>query len=156
MPRSSTRHWPRCAPAAADRGCRVRRADPAGPRANGKICDVEIPASDVDRSADVYAQVFGWQIRRRRDGPIAFDDTAEEVSGTWVTGRPPSPEPGPLFYVMVDSVADTIETVTAHGGQIVQSIDADAPEITAWFRDPAGNVVGPIPGARQRTVSRPW
>jgi predicted enzyme related to lactoylglutathione lyase len=32
--------------------------------------------------------------------------------------------------------------VEANGGEIVQPIGADAPEITARFRDPAGNVVG--------------
>ncbi|MGZ4194777.1 MAG: VOC family protein [Solirubrobacteraceae bacterium] len=110
--------------------------------ANGKICYVEIPALDVDRSAEFYNAVFGWHLRRRGDGHLAFDDAVGEVSGTWVTGRPPSPQPGLLVYVMVDSVAATIEAVVAHGGEIVQPIGADAPEITARFRDPAGNVIG--------------
>ena len=109
---------------------------------NGKICYVEIPASDVQRSADFYEQVFGWRLRKRGDGELAFDDTTGEVSGTWVTGRPPSAEPGLLLYIMVDSVADTVDAVTAHGAEIVQPIGADAPEITARFRDPGGNVVG--------------
>jgi len=65
-----------------------------------------------------------------------------EVSGSWVTGRLPSPEPGLLLYIMVDSVADTIDKVLANGGEIVQPLGADAPEITARFRDPAGNVIG--------------
>jgi uncharacterized protein len=43
---------------------------------------------------------------------------------------------------MVDSVASTIDSPIAHGGEIVQPIGADAPEITARFRDPAGNVIG--------------
>jgi uncharacterized protein len=43
---------------------------------------------------------------------------------------------------MVDSVAATIDTLIAHGGELVQPIGADAPEITARFRDPGGNVVG--------------
>ena len=110
--------------------------------ANGKICYIEIPAHEVDSSAGFYEKVFGWNIRRRGDGATAFDDTTGEVSGTWVTGRPPSVEPGLLFYVMVDSVATTVDAVVAHGGEIVQSIGADAPEITARFRDPGGNVIG--------------
>lgn len=110
--------------------------------ANGKICYVEIPAADVHRSAEFYERVFGWPIRQRDDGSIAFDDTTEEVSGTWVTGRPPSHEPGLLLSIMVDSVAETLDAVTAHGGEIAQPIGADAPEITARFRDPAGNVIG--------------
>ena len=110
--------------------------------ANGKICYVEIPATDIDRSVDFYQAVFGWSIRRRGDGQVAFDDGAGEVSGTWVTGRPPSREPGLMVHVMVDSVAATIEAVIAHGGELVQPIGKDAPEITAWIGDPAGNVIG--------------
>jgi len=42
----------------------------------------------------------------------------------------------------VESVAAAIEAVVANGGAIVQPIGADAPEITARFADPAGNVIG--------------
>jgi len=43
---------------------------------------------------------------------------------------------------MVDSVSATIDAVIANGGELVQPIGADAPEITARFRDPAGNLIG--------------
>ena len=109
---------------------------------NGKICYIEIPAIDINRSVSFYQEIFGWQIRTRGDGSIAFDDAVGEVSGTWVIGRPPSPEPGLLIYIMVDSVAATVASVVAHGGKIVQPIGMDAPEITARFSDPAGNVLG--------------
>lgn len=110
--------------------------------ANGKICYIEMPATDVERSADFYKRTFGWNIRKRGDGSIAFDDTVNEVSGTWVLGRPPSEKPGILFYIMVDNVAATIDSIIANGGEIVQPIGGDAPEITARFRDPGGNVIG--------------
>lgn len=108
---------------------------------NGKICYIEMPAIDVQRSADFYKKVFGWQIRKRGDGSIAFDDGVGEVSGTWVTGRSPA-IPGLLIYIMVDSVSATIDALVAQGGELVQAIGADAPEITARFRDPGGNVIG--------------
>ncbi len=110
--------------------------------ANGKVCYIEIPAVDIHHSADFYAKVFGWRIRKRGDGHLAFDDATGEVSGTWVTGRPPSSEPGLLVYIMVDSVAATVDAVIAYGGKLVQPIGGDAPEITARFSDPAGNVIG--------------
>jgi predicted enzyme related to lactoylglutathione lyase len=110
--------------------------------ANGKICYLEIPADDIQRSAEFYEKVFGWKTRRRGDGSLAFDDGVGEVSGTWVLGRPPMTTPGLLFYIMVDSVAATIDAVVANGGEVVQQIGGDAPEITARFRDPAGNVLG--------------
>lgn len=109
--------------------------------ANGKICYVEIPATNIDRSAAFYKKVFGWNIRQRGDGATAFDDSAGEVSGSWVLGRPPQ-SPGLVVYIMVDSVAAALEAVVANGGKIVQPIGVDAPEITARFGDPAGNVIG--------------
>jgi predicted enzyme related to lactoylglutathione lyase len=110
--------------------------------ANGKICYLEMPATDIARSADFYQRVFGWNIRKRGDGNTAFDDTTGQVSGAWVLGRPPGAHPGLLFYIMVDSVAATVDAIVAAGGEIVQPIGADAPEITARFRDPGGNVIG--------------
>lgn len=109
---------------------------------NGKVCYLEIPAIDISRSATFYKAVVGWQSRQRGDGSLAFDDSVGEVSGTWVTGRPPSATPGVLVYIMVDSVAATLDAVVDHGGEIVQPVGADRPEITARFRDPAGNVFG--------------
>jgi predicted enzyme related to lactoylglutathione lyase len=87
--------------------------------------------------------VFGWRVRQRGDGSTAFDDGVGEVSGTWVRGRRPASEPGVLIYIMVDSVAAILEAIVANGGEIAQPIGGDAPEITARFRDPAGNVMGP-------------
>jgi uncharacterized protein len=108
----------------------------------GKICYVEVPAQDVERSAAFYQAVFGWRIKRRGDGCMAFDDSTGEVSGSWRLGRPPSTDPGLLIYIMVDSVAATLDAIRAHGGEMVQPIGGDAPEITARFRDPGGNVIG--------------
>jgi predicted enzyme related to lactoylglutathione lyase len=116
---------------------------------NGKVYYIEIPAIDIQRSADFYSKVFGWQINRRADGSTAFDDTTGEVSGTWVVARAPSAEPGTLMFIMVDSIAATVdaiiaqggEIVQAEGGEIVQSIGA-ATSLIARFHDPAGNVFG--------------
>jgi predicted enzyme related to lactoylglutathione lyase len=109
---------------------------------NGKICYIEMPAIDINRSASFYKEVFGWQVRTRGDGSVAFDDGVGQVSGTWVLGRRPMTDAGLLIYIMMDSVAATMESVVANGGKIVQPIGADAPEITARFADPAGNVLG--------------
>jgi uncharacterized protein len=110
--------------------------------ASGKICYLEMPAADIARSSAFYQRVFGWNIRKRGDGSTAFDDPTGEVSGAWVLGRAPSVTPGLLFYINVDSVAAILETIVSNGGEIVQPLGADAPEITARFRDPAGNVIG--------------
>lgn len=108
----------------------------------GKLCYIEIPAVDENRSAQFYERVFGWEMRRRDDGSLAFDDTVGEVSGTFVTGRPPADAPGFLIYVMVADGRAAVDAVVAAGGTIVRNIDPDAGEVFAWFADPAGNVLG--------------
>lgn len=109
---------------------------------NGKICYVEIPATDIVRSSSFYQKVFGWELRTRGDGAIAFDDGVGQVSGTWTLNRPPSTTPGLMVYIMVDDAAAIVKSIVASGGEIVQPIGADAPEITARFRDPGGNILG--------------
>ncbi|MGH2564869.1 MAG: VOC family protein [Ginsengibacter sp.] len=109
---------------------------------NGKICYLEIPAVDINTSVSFYNEVFGWHIRKRSDGSISFDDGVGEVSGTWVLGRKPMSEIGIVIPIMVDNAQTTVESIVAHGGIIVQEIGKDAPEITAHFSDPAGNILG--------------
>src|SRR5262245_58376248 len=101
--------------------------------ANGKICYIEIPSVDAKASSAFYTNVFGWNMRTRGDGAIAFDDTVGEVSGAFVKGRKPSPEVGALVYIMVDDMEETVKSVVKNGGKIVQPIGMDAPEITARF-----------------------
>jgi predicted enzyme related to lactoylglutathione lyase len=108
---------------------------------HGKICYIELPTRDVARSANFYAKTFGWKIRTRGDGATAFDDITGYVSGAFVLNRAPA-APGLLVYIMVDDAAAMIQTITANGGEIVQPIGADHPEITARFRDPGGNIIG--------------
>ena len=111
--------------------------------APGKIGYLQIPALDVERSVGFYETVFGWTIRRRSNGEAAFDDTVGEVSGTWVTGRPPSSEPGLVVYVLVESVERTLEKIREAGGEVVTPLTPQGEgEAFATFRDPAGHVLG--------------
>lgn len=108
----------------------------------GKICYIEIPTIDVQQSAEFYHRAFGWQIRRRGDGSTAFDDTVDEVSGTWVLGRRPAAEPGVMVYIIVANAAAAVEAVVSGGREIVEPVDPHAREVVATFRDPAGNIMG--------------
>ena len=117
---------------------------------HGKVCYLQIPAADVDTSARFYQEVFGWSLRRHGDGKLAFDDTIGEVSGMWVEGRAPwAGSPGLIVDIMVDDAERAVAEIEAHGGEIVQPIGGDAPEITALFRDPAGNILGIYQEPRQ-------
>ncbi len=109
---------------------------------NGKICYIEIPATDIHKSSTFYHETFGWRIRFNGEGEKSFDDGVGEVSGRWVEDRAPITEGGLLIHIMVDSVEDAIELVEANGGKIVQPLTNDRSEITATFSDPGGNIFG--------------
>ena len=108
----------------------------------GKICYIEMPATDIAQSAQFYQQVFGWHIRQHDDGSTAFDDTVGGVSGTWVAGRSPAANPGMIVHIMVANAAATIEAIVAAGGEITQPVNPYEHEVYALFRDPAGNILG--------------
>jgi predicted enzyme related to lactoylglutathione lyase len=109
---------------------------------NGKICYLELPSRDINESSSFYQTIFDWKVRQRDDGSVAFDDGVGEVSGTWRTDRRPATEVGLMVHIMVDDIEVTIQKIIEHGGTIVQPVGMDAPEITAWFRDLSGNVLG--------------
>jgi predicted enzyme related to lactoylglutathione lyase len=112
---------------------------------NGIICYLEIPAADPERSAQFYHDVFGWKLRKHDDGTLAFDDNpggTRQVSGMWVTGRPPMSEAGIIISIMVDDAEKAVASVVAHGGEIVRPLGFNPHERIAWFRDPGGNVMG--------------
>jgi predicted enzyme related to lactoylglutathione lyase len=108
---------------------------------NGKICYIEMPATDIDRSAEFYQKIFGWDVRKRGDGSVGFDDGVGEVSGTWVLGRQPASASSLVISIMVDDIVATIDLIVAAGCEIVEPVGAHAPELTALFRDPGGNVM---------------
>ena len=109
---------------------------------DGKICYIEIPATDIDRSARFYTAVFGWKVRLRGDGARAFDDTTGAVSGSWVLGRTPARDTSLLTYIMVDSLDATLRKIADAGGETVAPPAPISPagDGFATFRDPAGNL----------------
>jgi predicted enzyme related to lactoylglutathione lyase len=117
----------------------------ATPVPNGKICYMQIPTDNIEVSVAFYKKVFGWNIRKRSDGAIAFDDITDGVSGvsgTWVLNRKPHTGSGLLVYIMVNDVAKTLEVIVANGGKIVEPMSGKAPEFIATFSDHYGNIFG--------------
>jgi hypothetical protein len=110
--------------------------------ANGKICYLELPSRNIDESSAFYQAVFDWKVRKRSDGSVAFDDGVNEVSGTWRTDRLPAKDVGMLVHIMVDDIEITMKKIIERGGMIVRPLGLDAPEITAWFQDLSGNILG--------------
>jgi hypothetical protein len=109
---------------------------------SGKICYLEIPSDNIEKSASFYSKVFGWNIRTRSDGSVAFDDVPHGVSGTWILNRVPHSGAGLRLYIMVEDVAATLASILAKGGKTIEPISGTAPEFIATFSDLSGNIFG--------------
>jgi hypothetical protein len=109
---------------------------------NGKVCYLEIPSVNISESASFFNKVFGWNIRTRGDGSVAFDDVPNGVSGTWKLNRKPHSGSGLVIYIMVHDVAATLNLIVANGGKVVDPITGSAPEFIATFSDLSGNIFG--------------
>src|SRR5262245_49254552 len=83
---------------------------------HGKICYLEIPASKAEDAAEFYSKIFGWSVRQRGDGNLAFDD-AGSVSGTWVKEEDHTPDERTRVYIMVDSITASLNEIQAAGGR---------------------------------------
>ena len=111
--------------------------------AHGKICYLEIPAKTAEASAEFYSTIFGWKVRTRGDGELAFDDTGG-VSGTWVKEGHRTPDERTRTYIMVDAIADTLKRIQAAGGRVLTPRTEIGQNMGAFaaFADPVGNEFG--------------
>jgi predicted enzyme related to lactoylglutathione lyase len=109
---------------------------------HGHVSYLEIPASDVERSAAFYEAAFGWNIDRRGAGHCSFDDRSGDLIGRWVTGRAASREAGLVPYIYVNRIDEVVQRIVTGGGEIVKPPYPEGNLWVATFRDPAGNVMG--------------
>ena len=106
--------------------------------AQGQLSYLQIPALNVQRSAEFYARVFGWHIEHPHPG---FD--APGLIGQWTTDRHPTRDAGLLPWLNVDSMLEAMKLVRAYRGEVLEHPTPDGPDrLLATVRDPAGNVVG--------------
>jgi predicted enzyme related to lactoylglutathione lyase len=117
---------------------------------HGKICYLEIPATTAEASADFYSSIFGWTIRKRGDGELAFDD-AGGVSGMWVKESDRTPDERTRTYIMVDDITETLKRIETAGGQVTTGRTDIGSGMGAFaaFVDPVGNEFGLYEEPRQ-------
>ena len=110
---------------------------------HGKICYLEIPANRAEDSARFYSDIFGWKVRERGDGNLAFDDTGG-VSGTWVKEDDRTPDERTRTYIMVDSITESLKRIERAGGKVVTQRTDIGKDMGAFaaFTDPVGNEFG--------------
>jgi predicted enzyme related to lactoylglutathione lyase len=106
--------------------------------AHGQLCYLQIPALDVRRSAEFYTTIFGW-----RTDPANSGFEAPSLIGQWIDERAAAPVAGPLAWINVDHIDETLALAAANGGKVLEppSLD-DGVRWLATIADPGGNTVG--------------
>ena len=110
---------------------------------HGQLVYLQIPATDITASARFYERVLGWDVDL---GPAGAGSGFEApgLIGQWITDRPPAPDAGPVMWIHVDDVADTLTEAEGAGAVLRQEPTPDGPRLLASFSDPAGNLVGVV------------
>jgi len=105
------------------------------------ISYLRLPSADPKLTASFLEAVFGWQVDTAREDP-SFEDGTGHVIGH-VDGRMEvAGQAGVRPYVYVESVAETLERVTANGGEVVTPPFPEGDLVVAVFREPGGNAIG--------------
>ncbi|GAA5159710.1 VOC family protein [Ornithinimicrobium tianjinense] len=118
--------------------------------AHGDITHIDIPVSDLKAGAEFYSGLFGWQIAEvpGYEGYPMWQ-APNKISGGGLSPRSDDFSQ-PRSYVEVDSIDETLATVTQLGGEVVRGKEPIS-ETSWWavFRDPDGNTVGLYEGTTE-------
>jgi predicted enzyme related to lactoylglutathione lyase len=105
---------------------------------HGQVCYLQLPAADSARAAAFFQAVFGWQVEAHEP-----DFEAPGLIGQWVTDRPPARDAGPVLWLHVADLAETLGRVAAHGGAILEPPSPDgSTRVLATIADSEGNPIG--------------
>ncbi len=109
------------------------------------VCHFEIPANDIAALEGFYSGVFGWSFEPMpMEGPFEYHFI--KTSGDNLTGGMmlrQDPHQGPVNYVCVDSIDESLEKAKESGATIIVSKSA-VPKM-GWFAvllDPQQNPFG--------------
>lgn len=103
----------------------------------------DIGCPNRENSAAFYRDLFGWT--STPDGPNAlrFDTGSPEGIPGATTSLGHEPSRYVMVYVATDDIPATLERVIALGGELViPEMEAPGRGWFAWFKDPAGNLMG--------------
>ncbi len=111
---------------------------------------VEIRTEDVDRAANFFERLFGWQVVEKiaADGsPYWIFETGDTPrvenlrrGALWL--RPVDEHPSVVVYVHVESIDAALEKAVALGGRVIAPKAAQGSAFRAHFAGPDGTVFG--------------
>ena len=119
-----------------------------------RIVHFEIEAADAERAMGFYADVFGWEFHKWEGGNVDYwliktgpaDETGIDGGLARRESGPPESSTAVNGYTCVVHVADldaTLESITAHGGEITEP-KHPVPGVgwVGYAKDTEGNLFG--------------
>jgi predicted enzyme related to lactoylglutathione lyase len=107
----------------------------------GPIVHLEVTGQDGEKLQKFFSDLFGWQLNA--DNPMNYGTGM--LNDDIGVGVGPAPEgPGAaVFYIGVDSVADSLTKAEGLGGEtVVGPMDVPNGPTIGIFTDPEGHMVG--------------
>jgi len=108
----------------------------------------EIPATDLQRAKDFYADVFGFEFQSMDMGKLKmemlpWDENAPGISGALVQAESYVPSyDGSMVYFSVDDIEATLDKVAQKGGKVLNSKSSIGEfGFVGHFEDSEGNRV---------------
>ena len=117
-----------------------------------KVVHFEIPFENKQRAMSFYSQSFGWQLQDMPEmnyvmaNTVATGPDYRPTEPGAINGglfQRPKEAPGPVLYVGVSSIDESLKKVQAAGGKVVTP-KTPIPGMGAYARitDTEGNVIG--------------
>lgn len=126
------------------------------------IVHFEIPASDVEKLARFYEQVFGWKVQKAPAPGMEYWLVTTGPRGKSVGGgmyQKAGPDDRPRNYIQVAKMDPAIQTFKAAGGtEVVGKMEVPDRGWSFIGADPEGNLIAmfePAMPARPRARPRP-
>jgi uncharacterized protein len=122
-----------------------------------KVVHFEIPADDVERAKEFYANSFGWNLVDVPEMQYVMAHTAETTADGMIQEKGAingglmkrGEVKGPVIVIDVPSIDDSIKKVELGGGKVVvPPMDIPGVGRYAYIGDTEGNVIGVIQSAR--------
>ena len=114
--------------------------------ASDLLAHAEIPSTNLDRSKDFYAKLFGWEFKPFGNGYLLFNTHKSFTIGLKKVEKIKKGE-STIFHVRVNDIEEYLNKAKFLGGKIFRE-KTIIPVMGSYalFNDPDGNTIGLFQG----------
>ena len=106
------------------------------------IAHVEIPATNIEKAAEFYKNLFGWEFKNFGNGYLLFNPHKGITAGLRASTKVSSGDTT-IFHIHVDNIDECLSNVERFGGKKVRA--KTVIPVMGWYAlitDIDGNTIG--------------